>query len=178
MRLHVELRAAANRRDGLNAEEAARQAHLRFGNPLTLREDARDAWGLSELERVAADLRHAVRRSVQHPARALVVILTLALGIGATAAMFALVDALLLKPAPWHESGRLVWMTSLNVRSIRPDKLSYADYLAYRDRATTLSGVAAEGGTAVAIGSRQPQRALGGLVSGNYFDVLGIRASV
>jgi predicted permease len=178
MRLHVELRAAANRRDGLHVEEAARQARLRFGNPLTLREDARDAWGFAELERIVGDLRHGVRRVVQHPARTLVVVLTLALGIGATTAMFSFVDALLLKPAPWNESGRLVWIVSLYGRSASVGNVSYPDYLAYRDRATTLSGVAAEGGTAVAIGSRQPQRVLGGLVSGNYFNVLGIRAQV
>jgi len=178
MRLHVELRAAANRRDGLHAEEATRQARLRFGNPLTLREDARDAWGFAELERIAGDLRHAVRRVAQHPARTLVVVLTLALGIGATTAMFSLVDALLVKSAPWNESGRLVWIVGLYGRSASVGNVSYADYVAYRDRTTTLSGVAAEGGTAVAVGSRQPQRVLGGLVSGNYFDVLGIRAQV
>ena len=81
MRLHVELRAAANRRDGLHAAEARRQALLRFGNPLKLREEARDVWGFAELERVGGDLRQAVRRVVQHPARTLVVVLTLGLGL-------------------------------------------------------------------------------------------------
>jgi predicted permease len=178
MRLHVELRAAANRRDGLHAEEATRQARLRFGNPLMLREDARDAYGFAELERVAGDLRHAVRRIVQQPARTLVVVLTLALGIRATTAMFTLVDALLLKPAPWDKSGRAVWIAGLEGHSAEPRNVSYPDYLVYRARTTTLSGVAAEGGTAMSFGGRQPQRVLGGLVSGNYFDVLGIRAQV
>ena len=178
MRLHVELRAAANRRDGLHSEEAARQARLRFGNPLKLREEARDVWGFAELERLGGDLRHALRRTLQHPARTLVVVLTLALGIGATTAMFTLLDALLLRPAPWNTSGRLVWIVGLEGRSVTPRRLSYPDYLIHRDRATTLSDVAAEGGTAMAIGSRQPQRVLGGVVSGNYFDVLGLRAQI
>ncbi|HEX2445109.1 MAG TPA: ABC transporter permease [Vicinamibacterales bacterium] len=178
MRLHVELRAAANRRDGLRAAEARRQALLRFGNPLKLREEARDVWGFAELERVGGDLRQAVRRVVQHPARTLVVVLTLALGVGATTAMFTLVDAMLLRPAPWNTSGRVVWIVGFEGRSAGPRNLSYPDYLGYRDRATTLSGVAAEGGTAMVIGSRQPQRVLGGIVSGNYFDVLGLHAQV
>lgn len=178
MRLHVELRAAANRRDGLHAEAAARQARLRFGNPLKLREEARDVWGFAELERIGGDLRHAVRRIVQHPARTLVVVLTLALGIGATTAMFTLLDAMLLKPVPWNASGRVVWIVGLWGRSAMPRNLSYPDYLVYRDRAATLSGVAAEGGTPMAIGGPQPQRVLGGLVSGNYFDVLGLRAQI
>ena len=178
MRLHVELLAAANRRDGLHAEEAARQARLRFGNPLKLREDARDVWGFAEVERISGDLRHAVRRIGQHPGRTLIVVLTLALGIGATTAMFTLLDVMLLKPAPWNRSGRVVWIAGLKGRSADARNVSYPDYLVYRDRATTLSGIAAEGGTAMAIGSRQPQRVLGGLVSGNYFDVLGLRAQI
>jgi predicted permease len=178
MRLHVELRAAANRRDGLQTEEAARQARLRFGNPLELREEARDAWGFAELERIGGDLRHAVQRIVQRPAGTLVVVLTLALGIAATTAMFTLLDAMLLKPAPWNTSGRVVWIVGLEGRSARARNVSYPDYLIYRDRAKTLSGIAAEGGTAMAIGSRQPQRVLGGIVSGNYFDVLGLHAQI
>ena len=178
MRLHVELRTAANRRNGLHSEEAARQARLRFGNPLRLREEARDVWGFAELERVSSDLRHAIRRIVQHPARSLVVVLTLALGIGATTAMFMLVDAMLLRPAPWNRGDRVVWIAGVKGRSASARNLSYPDYLIYRDRATTLAGVAAEGGTAMAIGSRRPQRVLGALVSGNYFDVLGLRAQI
>ena len=178
MRLHVELRAAANRRDGLLAEEAARQARLRFGNPLKLREEARDAWGFAELERISGDLWHAVRRIVQHPARTLIVVLTLALGIGATTSMFTLLDAMLLRPASWNTGDRLVWIVGLDGGSTRPRRLSYPDYITHRDRTTTLSGVAAEGGTAMAIGSREPQRVLGGVVSGNYFDVLGVRAQI
>jgi predicted permease len=178
MRLHVELRAAANRRGGLHSEEATRQARLRFGNPLKLREEARDVWGFGELEGIGGDLRHAVRRIVHRPAGTLVVVLTLALGIAATTAMFTLLDAMLLRPAPWNTSGRLVWIVGLEGSSAMPRDLSYPDYLIYRDRATTLSGLAAEGGTAMAIGSRQPQRVLGGIVSGNYFDVLGARAQI
>lgn len=178
MRLHVELRAAANRRDGLHSEEAARQARLRFGNPLKLREEARDVWGFAELERIGGDLRHAVRRIVHRPAGTLVVVLTLALGIAATTAMFTLLDAMLLRPAPWNTRGQVVWIVGLWGRSAMPRNLSYPDYLIYRDRATTLSGVAAEGRTAMAIGGRQPQRVLGALVSGNYFDVLGLRAQI
>ncbi|MGH9369979.1 MAG: ABC transporter permease, partial [Vicinamibacterales bacterium] len=178
IRLHVELRAAANRRDGLHAAEAARQACLRFGNPLKLREEARDVWGFAEVERISGDLRHAVRRIGQHPSRTLIVVLTLALGIGATTAMFTLLDAMLLRPAPWNTSGRVVWIVGLEGRSAGPRNLSYPDYLIYRDRATTLTGVAAEGGAAMAIGGRQPQRVLGALVSGNYFDVLGLRAQI
>jgi putative ABC transport system permease protein len=178
MRLHVDLRAAANQRDGLPPGEAARRAHLHFGNLLRLREEARDVWGFAEVERISGDLRHAIRRIVQQPAGTLVVVLTLALGIGATTAMFTLVDAMLLKPAPWNTDDRVVWIVRLEGRSASARNLSHPDYLTYRDRTATLSGVAAESGTAMAIGSRRAQRVLGGIVSGNYFDVLGLRAQI
>src|SRR5690348_11254871 len=99
MQLHVELRAAANRHDGMDAAAAAHVARVRFGNRLRLREEARDMWGFLELERFGADLRYAVRRMTHQPTHALVVVFTLALGIAATTAMFSLVDAFFLRPA-------------------------------------------------------------------------------
>jgi putative ABC transport system permease protein len=178
MRLHVEMRAAANRRRGLAPDEAAQEARRRFGNPLKLREESRDVWGFSQLERLGGDVRYAVRQVVRQPTWTLVVVVTLALGIGANTSVFTLIDAMLFKPAPWNSADRVVWIASLNARSGRIASLSYPDYLAYRDRATTLSGVLAYGGNGLSVGGSRPQRVLGGLVSGNYFDVLGIRATI
>ena len=124
------------------------------------------------------DLRYAVRILWKRSAFTATAVLTLALGIGATTAMFTFVDAFLFKPAPWNRAGELVWIAGLKGRSTGARNVSYPDYLVYRDRATTLSAVAASGGTAMALGGRQPQRLLGALVSGNYFDVLGIRAQI
>src|SRR5438093_11395581 len=95
MRLHVELRAAANRRGGLDAEEAAREAHVRFGNKLKLREEARGVWGFTELERIGGDLRQAVRRVGHCLARAPVVVLNPDPGICASTAMFTHVDIMI-----------------------------------------------------------------------------------
>ena len=179
MRLHLELRVAANQRDGLDAQESAREARIRFGNPLALREEVRDVWGFVEFERFCGDLRQALRRVVHRPAPTLVVVLTLALGIGATTAMFSIIDPMFLRPAPWNSTGRLVWIVGLKGRSAGTRNVSYPDYVVYRDRATTLSGVAASGSTAMSIrGAGQPQRVQGALVSGNYFDVLRLRAQV
>ena len=179
MRLHLELRVAANQRDGLDAQESAREARIRFGNPLALREEVRDVWGFVEFERFCGDLRQALRRVVHRPAPTLVVVLTLALGIGATTAMFSIIDPMFLRPAPWNSTGRLVWIVGLKGRSAGTHNVSYPDYVVYRDRATTLSGVAASGSTAMSIrGEGQPQRVQGALVSGNYFDVLRLRAQV
>jgi putative ABC transport system permease protein len=178
MQLHVEMLAAVNQRRGLPPDAAAREARRRFGNQLKLREESRDMWGFSELERMAKDLRYAVRQLIRRPVWTTVVVLTLALGIAANTSIFTLIDAMLFKPAPWSQDDRLVWIASLNPRSGRVGNVSYADYLGYRDRSTTLSAVLASGGSALSVGSGRPQRVLGGLVSGNYFDVLGIRAAL
>jgi predicted permease len=178
MQLHVEMLAAVNQRRGLPPDAAAREARRRFGNQLKLREESRDMWGFSELERMGKDLRYAVRQLIRRPVWTTVVVLTLALGIAANTSIFTLIDAMLFKPAPWSQDDRLVWIASLNPRSGRVGNVSYADYLGYRDRSTTLSAVLASGGSALSVGSGRPQRVLGGLVSGNYFDVLGIRAAL
>jgi predicted permease len=178
MRLHVELRTAANRRRGLAPEEATREARLRFGNPLKLREEARDMWGFSAVERAGGDLRHAVRQVIRRPTWTLMVVLTLALGVGATSSIFTLVDTMLFKPAPWNEAGRLVWIASVNARSGRGGNVSYPEYLTYREHATTLSGVLAYAGNGVAIGGAHAELVNAGLVSGNYFEVLGTHAAI
>ena len=135
-------------------------------------------WKFLELERVYVDVRQAARPVTHQPGSALVVVLTLALGIAATTAMFSLVDAMFFRPAPLGDASRLVWITGLKGRSAGLRNVSYPDYVVYRDRATRLSGVAASGGTAVALGGRNPQRVLGGLVSANYFAVIGLHAQV
>ena len=67
----------------------------------------------SALERMGGDLRYAVRLLVRRPAWTLVVVLTLALGIGANTAIFTLVDTMLFKPAPWRTGNQLVWIASV-----------------------------------------------------------------
>jgi macrolide transport system ATP-binding/permease protein len=98
MRLHVEMRADANRRRGLAPDEAMRVAKARFGNSLKLREETRDVWGFSGVERVTDDLRSAMRQLIRRPTWTVVVVLTLALGVGANVSVFTLVDTMLLKP--------------------------------------------------------------------------------
>jgi putative ABC transport system permease protein len=102
----------------------------------------------------------------------------LAIGIGGSVAIFTLVDALLFKPAPWNRDGRLVWIGSVRGQSEALSGTSYPDYLAYRDRTKTLSGVLAYSGGAVSVAGPTPQRALAGVVSYDYFDVLGIRPAI
>jgi predicted permease len=177
MRLHVELRAEANRRQGLDETGAALAARRQFGNQLRLREESQDRWGFTAIERTAKDTRHAVRQLIRRPGWTFTVLMTLALGLGANTSIFALVDAMLFRPAPGRHPEQLVWVALAEGQSGRGRAMPYRTYTDLRDRTTTLSGLLAYSSTPFSVGGRQAERVTGHLVSGNYFDVLGVQAA-
>jgi putative ABC transport system permease protein len=115
MQLHVELRAKANRSEGMSGADALPAARRGFGNEGAMRETSRDQWGFLWAEHAAADVRYALRRLIQRPGFAAAVIGVLALGIGATTAMFSAVDAAMLRPLPFADPGRLVALRNIYV---------------------------------------------------------------
>lgn len=121
------------------------------------------------------DLRFALRQMARNPGFTLVVVVSLALGIGVNTLVFSLVNAVLLQPVPIQEPERIV-----NVFTSREGlpygRSSYADFEDLRDRAGVFSGVLARcyWPISVAQGTTKPEVVLGELVSGNYFDVLGV----
>ena len=124
------------------------------------------------------DIRYALRMLAKNPAFACVVVLTLALGIGANAAIFSLLDQVLIQSLPVANPDRLVVLSAFDPKD-GPDidgAFSYAMYQDLRDRNSAFSGVIARGGTQmnVTYGDRT-ERVLGELVSGNFFEVLGVR---
>ena len=127
--------------------------------------------------RIPANLRFAVRSLAKSPGFALIAILSLALGIGANTAMFSYVDAVLLRPLPVPDSGRVVEVDS-TAPGTRLGRLSYADYVDYRDRAKTLRSLACYSTFYGGIATRAnelPKYALNAAVSGNFFTGLGYR---
>ena len=108
MRLHLELRQQEQIESGVPADEARAAARRRFGNTTYLKEESHIAWGWEWLENLAQDVRYGLRTLRKSPGFACVVILTMALGIGATTAIFSVVDATLLRPLPFPEPERLV----------------------------------------------------------------------
>ncbi len=117
------------------------------------------------------DLRYGARRLLKQPGFTLITVLTLALGIGANTTMFTWLGAVALNPLPGvTEPSRLAIFERPGGASI-----SYPDYRDFRDRATTLAGLACGDLQAFSIGtSERPERVTGMIVSGNYFDVLGV----
>src|SRR5262245_62468046 len=124
------------------------------------------------------DIRYALRMLTKNPAFAGVVVLTLALGIGANAAIFSLLDKVLLQSLPVANPDQLAVLSSYDPKD-GPDNdssFSYAMYQDLRDRNSAFSGVIARGGTQMNVSyGDQNERVRGELVSGNYYDVLGVR---
>ncbi len=108
LQLHISERAAELRESGLNDSEARTEAQRRFGNVGRTVEDVRAVWTLAWLEVFLRDVRYALRSFRKYPKFALIVILTIALGVGATTAIFSIVNGVLIKPLPYPESDRLV----------------------------------------------------------------------
>ena len=130
------------------------------------------------MTQLVSDIRYSLRMLVKNPGFALVVVLTLALGIGANAAIFSLTDHVLVQSLPVDKPEELVVLSSYDPAD-GPDyrsSFSYPMYQDLRDKNEVLSGVIACGGAQMSLSyADQNERVNGELVSGNYFQVLGVR---
>ena len=141
-----------------------------------IREQTHEAWGWAPFERVAQDFRYALRQLARSPGFAVAAILTLALGIGATAAIFSLVNTVLLRPLPFPEQDRLMWlaMQDHSLPGVAPESLSYPDYFDWRAQSHTFSGMASYVGGGITLELKgESQRLEMQTVSSSFFEVLG-----
>src|SRR3989441_8345936 len=128
------------------------------------------------------DFRYALRTLLNTPSFTIVVVLTLALGIGANTAIFSLTNQILLRLLPVKDADRLVLFENPGAfagRQFNSNAFSYPMYRDFRDRNAVFSGIVARFPTPLTLmANGQAERISGELVSGNYFDVLGVRAVV
>jgi putative ABC transport system permease protein len=172
----LELEEEEQRETGLSQEEARHAARRAFGNTALIRDQIHEAWGWARFERLLQDLRYALRRLWRSPGFTLATVSILAIGIGATTAVFSLVNAVLLRPLPFPESAQLVWVTQQDhsLPGIAPESLSYPDYFDWRAQNHTLQGLAAYRDNSVTMEiNGESQRLEIETVSANFFDVLG-----
>ena len=173
---HIALQTEENLRAGLSPIEARRQSMLKFGGAEAMKQDYRAERGLPLIDDLLHDLRFAFRMLRKSPTFTAVAIVTLALGIGANAVVFGVLNALILRPlnVPQPES---LWQ--LERASDKVGSESYPNYLDLRDRNRTFDGLAAFAIAPAALDTGgNPSRAWVYQVSGNYFDVLGIQPYV
>ena len=114
LRYHIEARTAQNLAAGMSQKEARADALKRFGGPALALDKAQDADTLAWFETIFQDVRYGVRNMRSNPFVTIVALLSLALAIGASTAVFSVIDAVLLRSLPYREPGRiaLLWMTN------------------------------------------------------------------
>jgi len=111
-RFHVEARADDLAAEGVPRDQAVRQARSEFGDPLRWKESGREARGLLWIYDAGADVRYGLRQLRRAPLFATTAMITLALGIGANAAIFSVLNGVLLRPLPYPKSGQLMYVTT------------------------------------------------------------------
>ena len=174
LRFHAAMKADAYRANGADVQEAHYASMRRLGNPTELKERSRDMWGWGWLEAFAQDTRYAFRVLRKSPAFTLVAVVSLALGIGANTVVFSVLNALVLKALPIADAARVYFVNNSggpaqsfpNYREMRDRNAVFESLFAYRIAMMSLDD------------DRGAHRVWGYLVTGNYFESLGIKPAV
>lgn len=171
MRFHIEAHAADLASRGVPRQEALRRARLEFGWMETTKEECRDAVGVSFLEALSQDMRHGVRTLLRMPGFTVITVGVLALGIGANTAIFSVVDAVLLRPLAYRDSGQLV---TILMNGEGP--VSVANFVDWRDQSHAFAAMgAADFWSPNLTGVDSPEHVAGLKVTQDLFPMLGIK---
>jgi predicted permease len=173
---HLEMETAENVCRGMSPDEARRRALLASGGLTQAAEAVRGQRGLPWIEHVGADFRYALRALRRSPGFATVVVLTLALGIGANTAIFSVVHGVLLKPLPHRDGHRLLYIRhSMDGPGGEDISFSVPEVRDLRNGAQSLGGIAEFSSWTVTLHRDDGTvRIPAGLITGNYFAVMGL----
>ena len=176
LQAHLDMDTAENIRRGMNPAAARRQAMLSAGGLTQAAEAVRAQRGIPWIESVAADIKYALRTLRHSPAFTTIVVITLALGIGANTAIFSVVRGVLLKPLPHKAGDRLLYLRqSMDGPGGANLLFSVPEVSDFRASVKSLSGIAEYSPWGLTLrGDHDAVRLTLGLVTGNYFEVMGL----
>ena len=175
---HIEMRIEDNLAAGMSPKEARRDANVRFGSRSAMKERITEADAALYFTGLWADLRYAFRQLRKNPGFTATAIFVLALGIAASVAIFAFVDAALIKPLPYRDPSRLVALFESNPLGPR-FHLSYLDYLDWKRLNSVFTSIEAFDGTTFTLNTASGmERAQGATVADGFFRTLGVSPAV
>jgi predicted permease len=179
LRSHLEMRTSDNVAAGMTPEQARRDALLRFGNPAVMKERIAAEDAALSVENLFADVRYALRQLLRNRGFAVIAILTLALGIGATTGIFSILNAWIIQPLPLKDPQRLVifWRAAAASPNEPAYYFSWRDYVYFRERSHVFQSLGAsfERGYTLT-GNSEPENLHGGILSRTLFSTLGVTA--
>src|SRR5262249_23680797 len=176
MRFHLDMQIEQNLASGMAAEEAHYAARRQFGNPTWIKEASREMWSLRSIETLMQDLRYGARMLLKQPGFTSIAVITLSLGIGATTAIYSVVDAVLLRSLPFSEAERLVMLREVNDKgdTLGMAEANFADVQA-RSRSFTALAFASNSFPLAVTGAKEAAKARVAIVAGKFFDVMGVQ---
>ncbi|MGH9343572.1 MAG: ADOP family duplicated permease [Terriglobia bacterium] len=178
LRFHLEQQIADYVAAGMTPKEARRRARLDFGGLDQVKEECRDVGAARFIETLIQDVRYGLRQLRRNPGFTAVAVLTLALGIGATTAIFSVVDAVMLKMLPVAHPEQLVLLRWESPHETT-DYLPYPTFDDLQKHDLVFSGMFGFHGLPLATSIEgKPGLAAGQLVSGSFFQTLGVKASI
>ena len=173
---HLEMETAEYIRRGMHPAEARRRARLASGGMTQAAEAVRDRRGLPWVENIVADFTYAIRALNHSRSFTIIVVLTLALGIGANTAIFSVIRGVLLKPLPHRDGDRLVYLRqSADGPTGASIQFSVPEVVALRSGAPSLAEIAEYSPWfGILQGTNDVARITTAIVTGNFFDVMGL----
>jgi predicted permease len=173
---HLQMHVDDNIRAGMAPDEARRDALIRLGGLEQMKELHRDRRGVPFLQHLAQDVRFGIRVLRKSPPFTAAAVVTLALGIGVNAAIFSVVNAVLLRPLPFPHADRLMLLWATNTKSgDREDVASYPDFEAWKAQTSSFDAMAAFTARGVTLsGGARPQMVASIQVTPGFFELLGV----
>src|SRR5476651_1922700 len=176
LRAHLELQAAENEKRGMDATEARFAARRQFGGVEQIKERSRDVRGWRWLDDLGRDFRFGFRMLSKSPVMSVVIVLSLAVGLGANTAVFSWIHTVALDPLPGVRDGPALVLVEEHTASGIIQFASPAEWRDLRTQTTTLADLFAQNITTFNLAGKSSDiRVWGEVVSANFFELLGVR---